>query len=138
MPNFRVHHRTHSRWYTFNVEAPTFGEAAIRAVVDNCKNLGLDLAKIAYEVQYSEREDGYASVIFREKSVRRVFRGVTTPGEFWFSDQVRQGAEDDCSRCAGTGIDFYNPFVQCGACGDRKLRGQSSGRKKPSETASAA
>lgn len=133
MPKFIVQHRTHSQWYTFEVEAATFGEAAVRAAVDNNKRLGLDLDTIPHEVAFNPRDEGYCSVVFRETSRRPVFRGTTTPGEFWFSNQVREGHPDDCEKCAGTGFGFHNPFRQCWACGDDKQPGQGTGKKQPAE-----
>jgi hypothetical protein len=133
MPKFIVQHRTHSKWYTFEVEANTFGEAAVQAVVDNCKSLGLDLDKIPHEVSFNAQDDGYCSVVFREKARRAVFGRTTTPGELWFGDRVREGHPDDCENCAGTGVGFHNPFRQCWACGDAKQPGKGTGKKPVTE-----
>lgn len=136
MSKFIVHIRRHCGWHTVEAEGATFGEAAVSAVVATCKQYGLDLDKIPHSVEFRQSEsDDYTSVVFRETASREVYRGRTTPGEFWFGERVRQGNLDDCEKCGGTGTNFYNPFMQCWACGDRKQRGYGSGKKLALEAA---
>jgi hypothetical protein len=129
MPKFIVHIRHHAGWRTTEAEGSTFGEAAIAAVIATNKQYGLDVNDIPHTVSFNERDE-YRSVVFRETSRRPVFGGATHPGELWFADQVREGKADDCEKCGGTGSGVDNPFVQCWACGDRKLKGKSSGKKQ--------
>jgi hypothetical protein len=129
MPKFIVHIRRHCGWHTVETEGATFGEAAVSAVVATCKEYGLDLDNIPHTVRFNESE-GYTSVVFDHGTSRKVFRGMTYPGEFWFGEQVREGHADDCEKCGGTGAGFHNPFMQCYACGDRKLKGKGSGKKQ--------
>lgn len=49
-------------------------------------------------------------------------------GTYWFGDQIRIGQPDDCPECGGTGINHYNPFVQCWECGDEAKEGRGTGK----------
>lgn len=130
MPEYIVHIHQHFGWETTREPGETFAEAAVAAVVRVCKERNLNLDEIPHAVEYRDR-DGYQSVVFYETSRRRIFGGYTYPGEYWFSDQVRQGHEDDCLSCGGTGVNHYNPFRQCWSCGDQEQNGKSSGKLKP-------
>ena len=123
-----VHIRRHCGWHTTREVAPNFSDAAIRAVVRTCKEFDLDVDKIPHRVEF--QDDEYPYVTFWETSHRPVaFGRMQQPGDLWFSDRVREGAEDDCHACGGTGVNFYNPFVQCWKCGDQTAKGQSSGKQ---------
>lgn len=135
MTKFIVHIRRHCGWHTTEAEGATFAEAAIAAVIATCKQYGLDVDKVPHKVSFNERDKDYMSVVFREDSYRQVFRHVTSPGELWFADQVRQGHEDDCTSCGATGVSHYNPFMQCWACGDRKMRGKGTGLARVAQAA---
>jgi len=131
-----VHILRHCGWHTTRERGATFGEAAVRAVVRTCAEHGLDLSEIPHTVGFAD--DDHPRVVFREASHRRVFGGFRRPGDFWFSWRVREGAEDDCPACGGTGVSHYNPFHQCWACGVNGAEGRSSGRRgAPADRASA-
>lgn len=126
---FIVHIRRHCGWHTTREAGANFGDAAIKAVVRTCAEFNLDVAEVPHRVEF--RDGDYPAVIFWETSQRPVFMGTQFPGDLWFSDRVREGAEDDCPKCGGTGVNFYNPFVQCWECGDQTVKGQSSGKMAP-------
>ncbi len=128
-----VHIHRHCGWHTARARGRTFGEAAKRAVRDTCKQFGLDVRKIPHRTSF-KRYPTYDTVIFYEASSRSVFpsilnpTGVTTPGDLWFSQQVRQGKRGDCESCGGTNTCHYNPFVQCHACGEKNADGTQKRR----------
>lgn len=128
MTKFVVHIRRHCGWFTTEAEGATFGEAAVAAAVAVNKKYGLDLDSIPHTAEFRSDADGYRSVVFREASRRRIFNGFTAPGALWFADQVREGKAGDCLCCAGTGVNFYNPFMQCWACGDNRQKGLGTGK----------
>lgn len=131
-----VHIERHSGWYTTTAEGDTFADAAQAAVVATCKRFGLDLDTIAHTVEFEDRPNtdtfldelsppSYQYVALRWAEPHRVFDplvhggwGMTKPGDRWFSERVREGAEGDCGRCGGTGVDVRNPFVRCRTCGE--------------------
>ena len=128
MSKFIVHIHRHCGWYTTEAEGTTFAEAAVTAVIATCLKYGLDVNTIPHSVAFQEK-DGYASVVFKEQSTRAVYGGMTQAGNLWFANRVRQGQPDDCPSCGGTGINHYNPFMQCWACGDKAQKGQGSGKR---------
>lgn len=45
------------------------------------------------------------------------FGSTQTRGDYWFSDDIRIGKDDDCPGCGGTEVNHYNPFIPCWKCG---------------------
>lgn len=125
MQDFLVHIKRHCGWHQASASGETFAEAAVAAVTQTCKQFGLDLDAIPHSARFEER-DGTSRVTFYEESEREVFGGDTKPGDFWFSQVVRQGKAEDCPNCGGTGNHFYDPFRLCLPCGGAKTRQQKS------------
>jgi hypothetical protein len=69
-----------------------------------------------------------ARVIWQDETPYPIFGGCIREGEIWFGVRVRIGEKDDCPECGGTGINHYNPFNQCWACGDKDKKGRGSGK----------
>lgn len=128
---FIVHIERHCGWHTTSAEGDSFAEAAVTAVVETCKQFGLDLDNIPHTVEYGEEDlpqtlggtFHYRRVLFRETGKRQVFdpfiaRGWTTtkPGDYWFAHRVEEGKLGDCEMCGGTSVDFHNPFRGCWKC----------------------
>lgn len=128
MTTYLVHMHRHCGWYTATAEGATFAEAAVKAVIEMCLKYGLDVNTVPHTVEYIEYK-GYPHVAFTETSRRQVWGRVTKPGDAWFWEQVREGQDEDCLKCGGTGINHYNPFMQCWGCGNHKEKGQGSGKK---------
>lgn len=137
MITYTVHIKRHCGWHTTTAEGETFGDAAVAAVVETCKQFGLDLDSIPHTVEYVEEDlpqsDGstfrYRRVRFNEVSERSVFdpfiaRGWTTtkPGDYWFAERVEEGKPGDCPACGGTSVEYDNPFRGCWKCTDGKRR----------------
>ena len=126
--NYIVHILSHSGWHTCKARGRTFGEAAKRAVIKYSNEHGLDLSTIPHRMSFKHYAT-YDSVVLYHGSSRSVMRsfvnptGVTTPGGYWFSYQVRRGKRGDCSSCGGTGQSYYNPFDQCAVCGKKNRDG---------------
>lgn len=130
-----VHIKRHCGWHTTTAEGDTFGEAAVTAVVETCKQFGLDLDSIPHTVDYLDTDLDqtgggtfrYRRVQFRETGGRRVFMPLigwimTKPGDIWFAERVEEGKPGDCPACGGTSVDFHKPFKGCWKCtngGDR-------------------
>lgn len=123
---FVVHILRHCGWHTTRAEGDTFSDAAVDAVCETLKKFNLDLDTIPHRVEF--RDGDYPRVVFYETEARPVWNGVTVPGDLWFGQRVREGEEDDCTSCGGTGLSHYNFIKQCWACGDSTERGPSSGK----------
>lgn len=61
---------------------------------------------------------------------RNMVPSLLHKGDLWFCHPIRIGSKNDCKECGGTGINHYNPFVQCYMCGNLKLRGKGTGKKQ--------
>ena len=137
MTEYVVHIKRHCGWHTTTAEGDSFPEAAVAAVIDTCKRYGLDLDNIPHTAEYLDDviPDSFSGtfrhrrVLFRWAAPHRVFDpilhggwGVTKPGDYWFSERVREGQEGDCRACGGTGVDFYNPFKTCRMCSGHEDR----------------
>ncbi len=127
--NYIVHIHFRTGWHTAKARGRSFGEAAKAAVIVELKKRKLDLDTIPHRVSFKQYPT-YAAVHFYETSVRSVFpnwlfapNGLTTPGQHWFREEVREGNRGDCTHCGGTGQCHYNPFVQCHFCGEKNKDG---------------
>lgn len=133
MKTYIVQIKRHCGWYATTAEGETFSEAAIGAVIATSKKFDLDLSE--YKVSYKFDVDGeYQRVqVFWEEYHDYMLFGHAKPGDYWFGHLVREGSEEDCEYCGGTGQDYYNFWKQCWSCGDDEIEGKSSGKKADSK-----
>lgn len=137
MTLFILHMHNHAGWHTQHINAETL-EAAIVKGLDRTA----DFLSQEYAGRYRVEHDDPASefpcyrVIWDsdEPNWFGLGRSRLRKGEEWWSNRFQVGEPDDCEDCGGTGVNHYNPFLQCWACGDQNLRGKGSGKKnaKPS------
>ncbi len=119
-----VHQHQHHGWTTETYKASCFDDAARMDILAHHPFLSKFKHKIAFE------ENRY--IVTYEDKTRRMLGGMVQPiqypGDYWFGDKIREGSSDDCESCGGTGINHYNPFVQCWACGHEKRPGKGTGK----------
>jgi hypothetical protein len=104
------------RWETHMAAADTFGEAACKAVIAAVKALNLDVREVPCRAEYRDHGD-YQDVAFYYTDLYQSACGLHHAGEIWFTQRVKQGCEDDCETCAGTGEDPDSGLFACEVCG---------------------
>lgn len=133
MAEFIVHQHHHFGWRTRRHEAASAEDAMRMDILLDHPWL------VEYEHRLDLEEGAYA--VYYEGPLRQLPLGqIQGKGDYWFGDDIRIGSEDDCNACGGTGVNHYNPFVQCWSCGERipggkshqMMPGRSSGKIKVS------
>jgi hypothetical protein len=124
---FLVHCHNHAGWEQSIEEAESPAEAINQAIIRHH-----DFLEAEYSGQYSievNLECTSYRVDWTDPEPKPIFGGYLWPG-YWFGGKVRIGEDGDCPACGGTGVNHYNPFMQCWACGNSKEKGRGSGKTK--------
>ena len=131
MAKYIIHHLNHAGWSTGEVETETL-EEAIRLTLNSTTASFLDKEyKDKYRIECDDPKSEYPRyrVIWDNEEMKEfLFRRPLKKGDVWWSERYELGAEDDCHKCGGTGVNHYNPFVQCWNCGDSTMKGRGSGK----------
>lgn len=127
---FIIHQHHHYGWTKNEHEAETLKEAMLLDIL----KYHPWLPEYEYSIKFDLDKERY-SVTYEGETRSLPLGGYQYKGDYWFSDQIRKGEEDDCDACGGTGINHYYLSHQCWKCGgmdkeDRTgyKRGRSSGK----------
>lgn len=119
MKEYVVHQRHHFGWTKTKVMAESPNDAMYRDVLSSHDFLTKD--------NHTHYVSEYGVLIYSAYT-RRTLGGLLREGDLWFSVRCRIGENDDCDKCGGTGINYYNPFIQCWECGDGESEGKGTGK----------
>jgi len=123
MSQFVVCQHHHYGWTKNTHEAATEKDAMLADILKYHDWL----PNYSHQVEFKE---GRYAVTYTGENRSLPLGRIQRNGDRWFSDQIRIGAAGDCVACGGTGVNHYNPFVQCWKCGDKTQRGVGAGKMK--------
>lgn len=114
MAEYVIHQHHHYGWTMNTYEADSAEEAMMMDLLKSHEWL----PEYGHKVEFIPDKQRYA-VYFDGPPYPGAFRGIFAyDGGYWFGDQMRIGAPDDCAECGGTGVNHYNPFCKCWKCDD--------------------
>lgn len=124
-----VHQHHHYGWTKDEEDSKSLDEA-VRLNVLRYHDFLTDYQESDYEISHDiGAEFPRYRVIWSADNPKPLALGsCVNSGQVWFGDRIEIGEPDDCDKCGGTGVNHYNPFVQCWKCGDGKTEGKGSGK----------
>lgn len=125
-----LHLHNHAGWLTQRIEVATIEEAIKEGLRKRSSFLEKEYQG-RYRIEHDDPNDEHPRfrVVWDDDEPKTFMWGDTRrKGDVWWSDRYELGEENDCEKCGGTGINHYNPFRQCWACGDKELEGKGLGK----------
>ncbi len=133
MKNFTIHQKHHYGWTKDTFQVNSLNDAVKQSVLKYHDFLEKEYSG-EYRIEHNIGKDKYPeySVIWDNSKKSKGFaltKSVLVKGDLWFSDRILHGQPDDCTDCGGTGVNRYNPWMQCYGCGDENLEGKGTGKE---------
>jgi len=128
-----IHLHNHAGWRMRDIDAPSVAEAIRIGLGETAGFLEKEYAG-RYRIEHDDPAAEYPKyrIIWDHAEPKTfIFGYPRRKGEEWWSDRFQVGAVDDCDMCGGTGVNHYNPWRQCWACGDKDKEGRGAGKRTP-------